>query len=109
MLQMTQNSNPRTSKATGWRWSLLTSTATLDVEARFFGRFCGALGFAHDLHFDFLRNDEGAGRNAVGEENVCADRAAFADNGVATHDSRPGINGHAVLNGRMPLLARSEE
>src|SRR5436309_9005144 len=58
-------------------------------------------------HFDLhvFVNDQRIGRDAVSEEHVRADGGAFADDGVAAHDGRAGINRHVIFNGRMAFLA----
>ena len=43
-------------------------------------------------------------RNAARQEDVCANRAPLAHNGIAAHDGGTGINSDSVLYRGMPLV-----
>lgn len=53
---------------------------------------------------DILVEDEGIGRDAVHEKDVCADGAPRADDCFTTDDRCAGVNGDMVLEGGMAFL-----
>ena len=59
---------------------------------------------AHHLHVGLFLHHQRVGRDAGGEEDVRANGAAFAHDGIAAHDGGAGVDGHPVLDGGMALL-----
>ena len=51
-----------------------------------------------------LDTDFCASCDGLRKKDIAPDNRTLADDGIATQNGRTGLNGHVVLNGRMPLL-----
>ena len=61
--------------------------------------------FIQYAHIEAIVDDEGVRLHAVHNEHIAANGAVRADDSFAAEDGGTGINGHMILNGRMPFGA----